>query len=123
MKNIYTVIFERCSSNFSGYAPDVPGCISVGDTLEEMQSNMKEALEFHFEGLLLDGEPIPEPSMSIEDAMADYLKEEDGGLQDAYDWSPLLQLVVDLVEVAIPSAENIEAMRRRESPRPVAAHS
>lgn len=63
MNNNYLVVFAKCiASNFSGHAPDVPGCVSAGDTLEEMQAMMREALEFHFEALVADGEPIPEPT-------------------------------------------------------------
>jgi predicted RNase H-like HicB family nuclease len=62
MTKNYLVVFGKCTgSNFSGHAPDVPGCVSAGDSLEEMQSMMREALEFHLEGLVADGEPIPEP--------------------------------------------------------------
>jgi predicted RNase H-like HicB family nuclease len=58
----YLVVFGKCAgSNFSGRAPDIPGCVSAGDTLEEMRSMMREALEFHFEGLFAEGESIPEP--------------------------------------------------------------
>jgi predicted RNase H-like HicB family nuclease len=62
MTKRYLVVFGKCmGSNFSGHAPDVPGCVSAGDTLEEMQSMMREALEFHLRGLIAEGEPIPEP--------------------------------------------------------------
>jgi predicted RNase H-like HicB family nuclease len=62
MTKKYLVVFAKCTgSNFSGHAPDLPGCISVGDTLEEMQAMMREALEFHIEALVEDGDPIPEP--------------------------------------------------------------
>lgn len=59
--NKYMIIIEKTSTGFSAYAPDVPGCVSTGDTIEEVESNMKEALEFHFEGLLEEGYEIPEP--------------------------------------------------------------
>ena len=62
MTKKYLVVFAKCTgSNFSGHAPDLPGGISVGDTLEEMQAMMREALEFHIEALVEDGDPIPEP--------------------------------------------------------------
>lgn len=58
----YLVVFSKCTgSNFSGHAPDVPGCVSAGDTLEEMQAMMREALEFHLTSMIEDGEPLPEP--------------------------------------------------------------
>jgi predicted RNase H-like HicB family nuclease len=57
----YPIVIERGENNFSAYAPDVPGCVAVGDSVEETVANMAEALEFHFEGLRLDGDPIPMP--------------------------------------------------------------
>lgn len=45
--------------------PDIPGCFSAGDTLEEAYENVKEAIAFHLEGLVEDGEEIPKPT-SIE---------------------------------------------------------
>ena len=61
MKMTFLVVYAKGDSNLSGYAPDVPGCVSAGDTLDEMRANMKEALEFHLEGLAEDGLPLPEP--------------------------------------------------------------
>jgi predicted RNase H-like HicB family nuclease len=55
----YLVIYENGDTNLSGFAPDVPGCASTGHSLEEMRNNLREALEFHLEGLALDGQPIP----------------------------------------------------------------
>lgn len=55
----FGIVIERGKRNFSAFAPDVPGCVATGDTLAEVSERMKEALEFHFEGLLLDDEPIP----------------------------------------------------------------
>jgi predicted RNase H-like HicB family nuclease len=61
MKRRYLVVYGKCvGSNFSGHAPDVPGCVSAGDTLEEMSAMMREALEFHLEGLAAQGQPAPE---------------------------------------------------------------
>ena len=62
----YTVIIEKAPNNYCAFSPDVLGCISVGDTPEEMREMIREALEFHLEGMLLDGHPIPEPTAKIE---------------------------------------------------------
>ena len=63
MTKRYLVVYAKCKgSNFSGHAPDVPGCVSAADTLEEMNTMMREALEFHLEGILEDGDTIPEPA-------------------------------------------------------------
>jgi predicted RNase H-like HicB family nuclease len=58
----YLVIVERAESNYGAYSPDLPGCVATGDTIEEVEQNMREAIEFHLEGMRLHGEPIPEPS-------------------------------------------------------------
>lgn len=62
----YTVIIEKAPNNYSAFSPDLLGCISVGDTPEEMREMIREALEFHLEGMLLDGHSIPEPTARIE---------------------------------------------------------
>ena len=60
MTRRYLVIYESGPTNMSGFAPDVPGCASTGRTLEEMRANLREALEFHLEGLAIDGQPLPQ---------------------------------------------------------------
>lgn len=55
----YLVVVEKASNNYSAYAPDVPGCIATGQTLEETLRTMQEALAFHLEGLQLHGDPMP----------------------------------------------------------------
>jgi predicted RNase H-like HicB family nuclease len=57
----YLVIIETGENNYSAYTPDVSGCIATGKTVEETLRNMKEALEFHLEGMIEDGEVIPLP--------------------------------------------------------------
>jgi predicted RNase H-like HicB family nuclease len=58
----YLVIIERAASNYGAYSPDLPGCVATGETIEEVEQNMRDAIEFHLEGMRLHGEPIPEPS-------------------------------------------------------------
>ncbi len=58
----YAVIYERGPNNWSAYVPDLPGCISMGKTRTDIERNIQEAIELHIEGMLADGEPIPEPS-------------------------------------------------------------
>ena len=58
----YAVIYEKTGTGYSAYAPDLPGCISTGRTLEETERNMSEAIAFHLDGMREDGEPIPEPT-------------------------------------------------------------
>ena len=62
----YAVIVEEGETSFGAYVPDLPGCVAVGETKEEVLNLIQEAIEFHIEGLREDGQPIPEPSSSIE---------------------------------------------------------
>jgi len=64
----YLVIFEKTATGYSAYAPDLPGCITTGSSLEETEALMREAIEFHIEGMREDGLPIPEPTTK-----ADYI--------------------------------------------------
>lgn len=60
----YLIVIEPTATGFSAYSPDLPGCASTGATADECQRNMQEAIEFHIEGLRLEGEPVPEPGTS-----------------------------------------------------------
>jgi predicted RNase H-like HicB family nuclease len=57
----YLIVIEPTASGFSAYSPDLPGFISTGKTEDEVQSNMHEAIEFHLEGLRIEGYPVPTP--------------------------------------------------------------
>ena len=58
----YTVVIEKGENNYSVYVPDLPGCVSVGDTLDEVKAEIREAIAFHLEGMREDGVAIPQPS-------------------------------------------------------------
>ena len=58
----FLVIIEPTSTGFSVYSPDLPGCVSTGPTRAEAESNMREAIEFHLDGLRAEGAEIPQPS-------------------------------------------------------------
>jgi predicted RNase H-like HicB family nuclease len=60
----YLIVIEQTSTGFSAYSPDLPGCVSTGASREEVESAMREAIEFHLNGLRQDGAPIPKPSAS-----------------------------------------------------------
>ena len=62
----YAVIVEEGENSFGAYVPDLPGCAAVGETRDEVLRLIQEAIEFHIEGLREDGQPVPEPSSSIE---------------------------------------------------------
>ena len=57
----YLIIIEPTNTGYSAYSPDIQGCIATGSTKEEVTQNMKEAIDFHLEGLKLEGYEIPEP--------------------------------------------------------------
>jgi predicted RNase H-like HicB family nuclease len=57
----YLIILEKTTTGYSAYSPDLLGCVSTGVTPEETVQNMQEAIEFHIDGLKLEGLPIPKP--------------------------------------------------------------
>ena len=57
----HTVILEKTSSGrYSAYLPDLPGCISTGDSILDVKNNIREAVDFHIEGMRMENLPIPE---------------------------------------------------------------
>ena len=62
----YAIVIERASDNFSAYVPDLPGCVATGTTLEDMEQAMREAIEFHIDGLREDGAPVPPPTSRVD---------------------------------------------------------
>jgi len=62
----YAIVIEKAEGNYSAYVPDLPGCVATGPTLEETERLIREAIEFHIEGLRTDGQAVPEPSSRVE---------------------------------------------------------
>jgi predicted RNase H-like HicB family nuclease len=62
----YGVVIERGETSYGAYVPDLPGCVAVGETLEEVEQLIREAVQFHIEGLQEEGLPVPEPSSFFE---------------------------------------------------------
>ena len=62
----YTVILEKGETSFGAYVPDLPGCVAIGETEDEVRKLIKEAIEFHLEGLRESGEFIPQPNSKSE---------------------------------------------------------
>ena len=58
------IVIEKTNTGYSAYSPDLPGCVATGRTTEEVENNMRDAIEFHLEGLRLEGYEIPEPHSS-----------------------------------------------------------
>ena len=63
---LWAIVIEKGENNFSAYVPDLPGCVAVGDTVDETEREIQGAIEFHLEGLRADGLPVPEPSSRVE---------------------------------------------------------
>jgi predicted RNase H-like HicB family nuclease len=61
----YAVVIEKGPTSYGAYVPDLPGCVTVGETPEEVTDLIREAIEFHLEGLRDAGEPIPEPTAQM----------------------------------------------------------
>ena len=58
----YLIIIEKTGTGYSAYSPDLPGCVATGKTRQETENEMKDAIEFHIEGLRLNGNEVPKPS-------------------------------------------------------------
>ncbi len=105
MKLRYAVVYEQTPNNYCAYAPDVPGCVSTGKTWEEMQEMIREALTFHIEAMVEQGETAPPPRMSLEEAMAyhsepleEYVIE---SLAEYGDAAPALSTTFEMVEIEV----------------------
>jgi predicted RNase H-like HicB family nuclease len=61
----YAVVIEKAGANFSAYVPDLPGCVATGDTSEDAEREISEAIKFHLEGLAEDGIAAPKPEAKL----------------------------------------------------------
>ena len=62
----FLVVIEKANGNYSAYSPDLLGCVAAGETREEAERNMREAIEMHVRGLLEDNLPVPASHASAE---------------------------------------------------------
>lgn len=62
----FAIVIEKAPANYAAYVPDLPGCIATGSSIQETESLIREAIEFHLEGLKADGLPIPPASSRVE---------------------------------------------------------
>lgn len=62
----YAIVIEKAEGNYSSYVPDLPGCVATGSSVEEVETQIREAIEFHLEGLREDGASIPQPVSQVE---------------------------------------------------------
>ena len=68
MKLRYAVVYEAGTHNLSAYAPDLPGCVATGGSLDKIRQNMREAMTLHLDLIREHGEPIPQPMTSVGEA-------------------------------------------------------
>lgn len=61
----HTIVIEKAENNYAAYVPDLPGCVATGQTVEETETQIQEAIQFHLQGMREDGLPIPESSSQI----------------------------------------------------------
>ncbi|MER9300771.1 type II toxin-antitoxin system HicB family antitoxin [Mesorhizobium sp. M0621] len=62
----YAVVIEKAGNNFSAYVPDLPGCIATGATVPEVETEIRDAIRFHIEGLRSDGLDVPKGISLVE---------------------------------------------------------
>jgi predicted RNase H-like HicB family nuclease len=62
----YAIVIEKAEGNYSTYVPDLPGCVATGATVEELESEIREAIELHLEGMREDGLQILAPQSRVE---------------------------------------------------------
>ncbi len=62
----YLVVVEKGPSSYGAYVPDLPGCVAAAESKDEVLALIKEAIEFHLDGLREDGQPIPSPASTSE---------------------------------------------------------
>jgi predicted RNase H-like HicB family nuclease len=65
----YAVVIEQANGNYSAYVPDLPGCVVTGGSVKEAETEIREAIRFHIDGLKEDGLPVPQPT-----SIANYVK-------------------------------------------------
>ena len=62
----YAIVIEEAESNYSAYVPDLPGCVATGRTVEEIEREIRTAIEFHLKGLHADNLPVPIASSRVD---------------------------------------------------------
>lgn len=62
----YAIVIEKAENNYAAYVPDLPGCVATGQTREQTEQEIRQAIELHLRGMREDGLPIPEPVSQVE---------------------------------------------------------
>lgn len=99
----YAVVYERTPNNYCAYAPELPGCISTGKTWDDIRAMIQEAITFHLEDIVENGEHIPLPRMSVGEAMAYHI----GSLSQAGEDIPDSETAFGIVEVDMPTTASL----------------
>ena len=104
-KRAYAVVFERGANNYSAYCPDVLGCVAAADDWDEIQTMIREALEFHIETMAADGDPLPQATMSVSEAMRYHSEVEVDGSERHLE----VETTVAMIEVNMPTPHPVSA--------------
>ena len=104
MKPKYAVVIEGGATSYSAYVPDLQCCVAAADTREETLKLIREGIEIYIETSIEFGDPVPEPRMSLKDAMADYSSMGDGGYRDP-DTGEWVEYEFETLEVAFLMVE------------------
>ncbi len=62
----YAIVIEKAEGNYSAYVPDLPGCVATGATVADIESELRDAIRFHIDGLKADGIAVPAPTSIAE---------------------------------------------------------
>jgi len=62
----FAIVIEKAEGNYSAYVPDLPGCVATGDSIEDVEAQIRQAIAFHLDGMRQDGELIPHPTSHVE---------------------------------------------------------
>jgi predicted RNase H-like HicB family nuclease len=62
----YAIVIEKANGNYSAFVPDLPGCVATGETVEDVEREIRQAIRVHLDGLREDGLPIPQPTALCE---------------------------------------------------------
>ncbi len=62
----YAIVIEKAETNYAAYVPDLSGCVAIGQSIEETEKQIREAIDLHLRGMREDGLPILEPSSSVD---------------------------------------------------------
>ena len=100
----YAVVYELTPNNYAAYVPDLPGCISTGGDWAEIQSNIREAIEFHIEGLIRNRDEVPDAVLSVGDAMSFHIR----AIAEFDSAAVELETTVGLVEVEVNPPASVE---------------